>query len=117
MKKENNGFADVGVGLLVYNNTAKIPAVNLPTSGHGTLRMNGGAVARGIVSAGAHAANELDHHMVSLVMKESFLGGCELEVKLSAEDAASLASTIYHLAKQAMIKNESEMPAENTAAA
>jgi hypothetical protein len=79
--------------------------------------MNGGAVARGTVSAAAAPAAERDRHMVRLVMRESFLGGCELDVKLSPEEAANFASTLYALAKQAMIQNEPKANAAATVAA
>jgi hypothetical protein len=55
--------------------------------------------------------------MVRLVMRESFLGGCELDVNLSAEEAANFASTLYALAKQAMIQNEPKVDAAETVAA
>jgi hypothetical protein len=90
--------------------------VNGPTTGFGTLRMNGGAV---VVSSrvGVEAASldERRTHMVKIAMKETFLGGCELDVKLSAEDAAQFASVLYALAKEAMLKNEQEA-AERAAA-
>jgi hypothetical protein len=79
--------------------------------------MNGGAVARGTVSAAAIPAAERDRHLVRLVMRESFLGGCELDVSLSAEEAANFASTLYALAKQAMIQNEATAGATETVAA
>jgi hypothetical protein len=83
-------------------------SVSTPTSGYGTLRMNGGAVATGTVSADARLVLERDTHMVRLVMRESFLGGCELELKLSPEEAANFASTLYAQAKQALRQNESQ---------
>jgi hypothetical protein len=79
--------------------------------------MNGGAVARGTVSAAAIAAADRDRHTVRLVMRESFLGGCELDVNLSAEEAANFASTLYALAKQAMIQNETQADVAETVAA
>jgi hypothetical protein len=95
-----------------------LQAVSTPTSGYGTLRMNGGAVATGTVSADARLVLEHDTHMVRLVMRESFLGGCELELKLSPEEAANFASTLYAQAKQALIQNESQpIEAPVTAAA
>ena len=69
--------------------------------------MNGGAVATGTVSADARLVFERETHMVRLVMRESFLGGCELELKLSPEEAANFASTLYAEAKQALSQNES----------
>jgi hypothetical protein len=102
---------------MVYQKVWQTPFVNNPTTGYGTLRMNGGAVARGTVSAAAVAAEDRDRHMVRLVMRESFLGGCELDVNLSAEEAANFASTLYALAKQAMIQNEPASSAAQTAAA
>lgn len=75
-------------------------------TGDGILRMNGGAVARGQITAETRPMVECDMHMVRVLMRESFLGGCELDVKLSPEDAAQFASAIYALAKQAMIENE-----------
>jgi hypothetical protein len=79
--------------------------------------MNGGAVARGTVSAAAAAAADRGCHTVRLVMRESFLGGCELDVNLSAEEAANFASTLFALAKQAMIQNESQASPSATVAA
>lgn len=85
--------------------------------GHGSLRMNGGTVARGTVTAEAHAVRERDAPMVRMIMRESFLGGCELELKLSPEDAAHFASSIYALAKRAMIENDRRAAAADTLAA
>lgn len=79
--------------------------------------MNGGAVARGVVGAEAHPTKERDRHMVRIVMREAFLGGCELEVKLTAEEAANFASTIYALAKQAMVQNDRHVTTATSAAA
>jgi hypothetical protein len=50
-------------------------------------------------------------------MRESFLGGCELDVNLSAEEAANFASTLFALAKQAMIQNEPQAGPAATVAA
>jgi hypothetical protein len=80
--------------------------------------MNGGAVATGTVSADARLVLERETHMVRLVMRESFLGGCELELKLSPEEAANFASTLYAQAKQALLENDSQpIGAPATAAA
>jgi hypothetical protein len=71
--------------------------------------MNGGAaVVSSQVGVEASALDERHSHMVRISMKETFLGGCELDVKLSAEDAAQFASKLYALAKEAMNKNERE---------
>lgn len=99
-------FADATIGLMVYWTTGHNAPVNGLVTGYGTLRMNGGTVARGRVGADAHAATDREAHVVKLVMKESFLGGCELELKLSPEEAADFASAVYKLAKQAMLENE-----------
>ena len=89
-----------------------------PTSGYGTLRMNGGAVATGPISADARIVLERETHLVRLVMRESFLGGCELELKLSPEEAANFASSLHAQAKQALSQNESQpIEAPVTAAA
>jgi hypothetical protein len=68
--------------------------------------MNGGAVATGTVSAEARMVCERNTHLVRLLMRESFLGGCELELKLTPEEAANFASTLYAQAKQALIQND-----------
>jgi hypothetical protein len=47
-----------------------------------------------------------DAQTVRIVMIERTPGGAELEVKLSAEDAAHFASRIYALARTAIIQNE-----------
>lgn len=86
--------------------SCKNAEVNAHKTGDGVLRMNGGAVARGQITAETRPVVERDVHMVRVLMRESFLGGCELDVKLSPEDAAHFASAIYALAKQAMIENE-----------
>jgi hypothetical protein len=78
--------------------------------------MNGGAVATGTVSADARLVLERDTHLVRLLMRESFLGGCELELKLSPEEAANFASALYAQAKQALIQND-QLPANQAATA
>ena len=80
--------------------------MNTPTSGYGTLRMNGGAVARGTVSAEANVVQEREKYGVRLKVRESFLGGCQLEMMLSPEDAASFANLLYALAGEAMNLND-----------
>jgi hypothetical protein len=91
--------------------------VNSSTSGHGILRMNGGAVATGTVSAEARMVREREKHLVRLLMRESFLGGCELELKLTPEEAANFASTLYAQARLALIQNDIQPVAKVTTAA
>jgi hypothetical protein len=72
--------------------------------------MNGGAVMNGTIAADVRPAEAQHRHTVRIAMRESFMAGCELEVNLSAEDAAFFASTIFALAKAAL-KNNKEIAA------
>lgn len=79
--------------------------------------MNGGAVARGTVSAEAHVVKDRDKHTVCLKVREAFLGGCQLEVMISPADAASFANLLYALAGEAMNLNDSRMKSAMSAMA
>jgi uncharacterized membrane protein len=76
--------------------------------------MNGGAVMNGAIAADVRPAEAQRRHMVRIAMRENFMAGCELEVNLSAEDAAFFASTIFALAKAAL-KNNKELEASEPA--
>lgn len=76
------------------------------TNGHGTLRRNGGVTELRMLGATACAVQEQGTALVRMVMIEKLPGGCKMELKLTAEDAARFASTIYELARTAIIRNE-----------
>ena len=78
------------------------------TNGHGTLRQSGALTELCMMDTAAYAVRDSDSQMVRIVMIEKCPGGAELDVKLSAEDAAHFASAIYALARSAIIQNERE---------
>jgi hypothetical protein len=76
------------------------------TNGHGTLRTCGGVTELRMLDSVVCAVKDGGEQTVRIVVMEKTPGGAELEVKLSAEDAAHFASTIYALARTAIIQNQ-----------
>jgi hypothetical protein len=76
------------------------------TNGLGTLRRQGDITELNMLDTAVYAVRE--GGTVRIVVIEKGPGGAELEVKLSAQDAAQFASTIYALARTAIIRNERE---------
>jgi hypothetical protein len=78
------------------------------TNGHGILSVNGDIMELRMMGATACAMEDKGTHMVRIVIMGKIPGSPQLEVKLSAEDAATFASKIYGLARSAIIMNERE---------
>jgi hypothetical protein len=76
------------------------------TNGLGTLRRPGDFTESNVMDTAVYAVRESDTNTVRVVVIEKGPGGAELEVRLSAHDAAQFASTIYALARTAIIRNE-----------
>ncbi len=76
------------------------------TNGLGTLRRQGDITDLNPLDTAVYAVRESATNTVRIVVIEKGLGGAELEVSLSPQDAAQFASTIYALARTAIIKNE-----------
>jgi hypothetical protein len=85
------------------------------TNGHGMLSVNGDVMELRMMGATACAVQEKGTHMVRIVITGRIPGSPALEVKLSAEDAATFASKIYGLARSAIIMNEREAAEANIA--
>lgn len=85
------------------------------TSGHGSLWQNGAVTDLSMVATAACPVEERGIHKVRLVMAALLPGGCEMEVTLSPEEAAHLASSLYALARTAIIMNERETISESMA--
>jgi hypothetical protein len=78
------------------------------TNGHGSLSVNGDVIELRMMGATACAVQERGTHMVRIVINSRMPGSPEIEVRLSAEDAATFASKVYGLARSAIIMNERE---------
>jgi glycine/D-amino acid oxidase-like deaminating enzyme len=76
------------------------------TKGLGTLRRQGDITELNMLDTAVYAVRE--GGTVRIVVIEKGPGGAELEVRLSAQDAAQFASAIYALARTAIIRNERE---------
>src|SRR5438046_1875593 len=76
------------------------------TNGLGTLRGQGDTTELNMLDTAVYAMRESDTNTVRIVVIEKGPNGVELEVRLSAQDAAQFASTVYALARTAIIRNE-----------
>jgi hypothetical protein len=85
------------------------------TNGHGSLSVNGDVIELRMMGATACAVQERGAHMVRIVINSRMPGSPEIEVRLSAEDAATFASKVYGLARSAIIMNERESAAADAA--
>jgi hypothetical protein len=74
------------------------------TIGLGALHRQGDITDLNVMDTAVYAVRE--GGMVRIVVLEKGPGGAELEVTLSAQDAAQFASNIYALARTAIIRNE-----------
>jgi hypothetical protein len=74
------------------------------TNGLGTLRRQGDITQLNMLDTAVYAVRE--GGTVRVVVIEKGPGGAELEVTLSAQDAAHFASAIYAQARTAIIRNE-----------
>jgi hypothetical protein len=70
-----------------------------PIHGHRSLRLQGGISEVPALGQSACAAHEPETHMVRILLPGRGQDGAELEVKLTPEDAAHFASSIYAMAK------------------
>jgi hypothetical protein len=84
--------------------------------GVGTLQLNCGIdLPRSLMTVAADAHHEDTNGGVRLKLMDSLPGGCSMQIVLTAEAAANLASELYTLARNAAAKGDATEEAEHRA--